>query len=88
LTDRTIKTGIKYGRDRLKRPDVKQEYVEELNNFNWQTLQQIIIETADKVIGKIGRAERNEWYNDECKESTKNQNEAYYRTIKILYKRG
>lgn len=29
------------------------------DNINWQTLQQIIEETADKIIGKIERTERN-----------------------------
>jgi hypothetical protein len=63
---RTITTGSKYERERLKRPEVKQEYVnkfathvDELDkkNINWQILQQIITETADKVIGKRERAE-------------------------------
>jgi hypothetical protein len=80
MTDRrTIKTGGKYNRNRLTRPEVKQEYVnkfvihvEELNknNINWRTLQQIITETPDEVAGKIEIAERNEWYDDECKEAT------------------
>jgi hypothetical protein len=37
------------------------------NNKDWQTLQQIITNTADEVIGKTERVERNEWYDDECK---------------------
>jgi hypothetical protein len=35
------------------------------------TLKQIITETADEVICRIERAERNEWYDDECKDTTK-----------------
>jgi hypothetical protein len=82
---RTIKTGSKYDTNRLKRPEVKKEYVNKFvthveesdnNNINWQTLQQIITETAYEVIGKIERAERNKLY-DVCKEATKNKNEAY-----------
>jgi hypothetical protein len=77
---RTMKTDSKHDRDRLKRPEVKLEYgnkfvtrVEESdkNNQNWQTLQQMITETANKVTGKIERVERNEWYDDEYREATK-----------------
>jgi hypothetical protein len=87
---RTNKAGSKYDRDRLKRPEVKHEYVnksvtcvEELdkNNINWQTVQQIITENADEFTGKIERAEGNKWYDDECKQATKNKNEVYYRMI-------
>jgi hypothetical protein len=58
MTDRrSTKTG----------PEVKQEYVNKFvthveesdkNNTNGKTLQQIITETADEVIGKIERAEK------------------------------
>jgi hypothetical protein len=58
------------------------------NNINWQTLQQIFTETAYEVTGKIHRAERNEWYDDECKEATENKNEACYRMIQKYYTRG
>jgi hypothetical protein len=67
MTDRkTINTGSKYDRGRLKRPEVKQQYVNtsvtcaeesDENNINRQTLQKISTETADEVIGKIQRAD-------------------------------
>jgi hypothetical protein len=52
----------------------KQEYVAKLIisdeepvtiNINWQTLQQIIAETADEALGE---AAGSEWYDDECRE--------------------
>jgi hypothetical protein len=62
---RTTTTGSKYDRDRLRRPEVIQEYVKfstcveesEKNNMNRKILQQIITETADEVIGKREKAE-------------------------------
>jgi hypothetical protein len=40
-------------------------------------LQQIITETSDETVGKVDRTERNKCYDDECKEATRNKNEAY-----------
>jgi hypothetical protein len=94
---RTTKTGNKYDREWLKRTEVKREYVSKLvtrveesdkDNIDWQTLQQIITNTADEVIGKIEIVERNEWYDDECKEATKSKNEAYCRMVQKYYTRG
>lgn len=52
----------KYNKERLGINEVKQEYVNKLvnqipeadekNNLNWALLQQIVINTADEVIGK------------------------------------
>jgi hypothetical protein len=84
-------------RERLKRTEVKQEYVNkpvtrveesDKDNIDWQTLQQIITNAVDEVIGKTERAERNEWYDDECKEATKQKNKAYRRMIQKYYTRG
>jgi hypothetical protein len=98
VTDRrATKIGSKYDTDMLKRPEVKHEYVNKFvthveesdkNNINWETLQQIIRESADEVIGKIERVERNEWYDDECKEVSKNENEACYRMKQKYYTGG
>jgi hypothetical protein len=100
MTDKwAIKMISKYVYDthRLKTPEVKQEYVNKFvthveesdnSNINWQTLQQIITETADEVIGKIERVERKElYYDDECKKSIKSKN-AYYRMIQKYYTKG
>jgi hypothetical protein len=69
LTDRrTIKTGNKYDTERLKRTEVKQENVNKLvtrveesdkDNIDWQTLQQIITNTAEVVSGKLESVEGN-----------------------------
>jgi hypothetical protein len=63
MTDeRAIKSGSKYDRDRLKRPEDKLEYANQFvtcveesdkNNINRQTLQKIITGTVGDVIGKI-----------------------------------
>ena len=55
----------KYNKERLGINEVKQEYVnisvnqipeaDEKNNLNWALLQQIVINTADEVIGKWGK---------------------------------
>jgi hypothetical protein len=71
--------------------EVKQEYsnksvyqiqeTDEKNNVDWSVLQQIVINTADEVIGKEERMVTKGWFNEECTETIKNKNEAYSKMI-------
>ena len=51
-------------------------------------LQQIVINTADEVIGKDERIVRNGWFDEECTEATKNKNEPYSKRIQRHKTRG
>lgn len=51
-------------------------------------LQQIVINTADEVIGKEERIIRNGWFDEECTETAKNKNEAYSKWIQRHKTRG
>jgi hypothetical protein len=65
-------------------------HVQEMNedHLNWAVLQQMVINAADEVIGKEERVVRNEWFDEECAEATKNKNEAYFKMIQKHRTRG
>jgi predicted RNA-binding protein with PIN domain len=59
-----------------------------IKQYKVQMLQQIVTETADETVGKVDRTERNKWCGGECKEATRNKNEAYRGMIQKHYTRG
>ena len=71
--------------------EVKQEYINKLvnciqeaavkNNLNWTVLQQIVINTADEVIGTEERIVRNGLCDEECTEATENKNKAHSKMV-------
>lgn len=60
----------------------------EQKDGNWKEIKQVIIETADEIIGREGRTRRNEWFDEECAEATNKKNEAYRNMIHKHYSRG
>jgi hypothetical protein len=91
------KAPLKHNRESLATNKIKQEYINKLvnrvqemdkNNLIWAVLHQIVINTADEVIGKDERVVRNGWFNEECTEATKIKNEAYSKMIQRHKTRG
>jgi flagellar biosynthesis/type III secretory pathway protein FliH len=58
------------------------------NNLNLAVLQQIVINTAQEVIGKEESVLRNGWFDEECAEATENKNEACNKTVQRCETRG
>ena len=92
------KARLKYNQKRLGINEVKQEYANKLvnqiqeadekNTLNWSVLQQIVINTADEVIGKEEWIVRSGRFTVECTEATKNKNEAYSEMVQRHKTRG
>jgi hypothetical protein len=48
----------------------------EISNGKWTTRQQIITRAAGEVIKEEGRRQRNDWFDEECKEVTQRKHGA------------
>jgi hypothetical protein len=53
------------------------EHMTEISNGKCRTCQQIITKAAGEVIKEEGRRQRNDWFDEGCKEVTQRKNGAY-----------
>jgi hypothetical protein len=79
----------KFNKETLKEPEVGARYAELINehlstlihsesvNETWIELKDSITLTADAVLGKVDRAEYNQWFDAECERVTAIKNDAY-----------
>ncbi|PSN37452.1 hypothetical protein C0J52_11693 [Blattella germanica] len=49
----------------------------EIDKGDWNPLKQIILAVSDEVLGIEHNKRRNNWYDDECEEATREKNKAY-----------
>ncbi|XP_072398042.1 uncharacterized protein [Diabrotica undecimpunctata] len=95
--DKTKPKIIKYNVDKLKCTEVERNfqicldrkisehprsevYPTELNT-NWEFMKTTLKETAEEVLGKVPKRQRNNWFDEECQRVTKEKNDAYLKMI-------
>ena len=85
---------------RLRNPDTEIKFKEtiknkfhdsecksEIDKGDWNPLKQIILAVSDEVLGIEYNKRRNNWYDNECEEATKEKNKVYNHMIKKHYTR-
>ncbi|GFX24993.1 uncharacterized protein TNCV_1279291 [Trichonephila clavipes] len=47
------------------------------NDFNWKSVKEIILKSANETVPGLERRARNKWYDEDCRKVTEMKNKAY-----------
>ncbi|GFX26504.1 endonuclease-reverse transcriptase [Trichonephila clavipes] len=51
------------------------------NDFNWKSVREIILKSANETVLGLERRARNEWYDEDCRKATEMKNKAYLQLL-------
>ncbi|GFT66122.1 uncharacterized protein TNCV_2009411 [Trichonephila clavipes] len=51
------------------------------NDFNWKSVREIILKSANETVPGLERRTRNEWYDEDCRKATEMKNKAYLQLL-------
>ncbi|GFT97692.1 uncharacterized protein TNCV_275361 [Trichonephila clavipes] len=51
------------------------------NDFNWKSVKEIILKSANETVPGLERRARNEWYDEDCRKATEMKNNAYLQLL-------
>ena len=93
---------VKFNSSKLKVKEPSDSFKEEISNkaqnlelnnlenveFKWQAIKDILITTADSILGLAEKSDSKSWFDDECRSATKDKNQAYQSTHQKRFTRN